>query len=378
MVNKKEIALPRRFGLRWRWGRAAEQLQRLLERPLVQFTIFGMFLAAVVATMTTGFDVRAQGLDEAMVGQVAPYDVKASHDFSYSQRDLTATQELREKISSSVPPVYDWQEGLGERLRDQVRQAFSDMRRELSQRIIAAEEAPATEDEAARRERSAPEESAKAEALRPSPEEILEAAPTALVVRLARELRSDHFQPFFPAQVRDSEFETLARQRFSPQLENTINALLSEVMSSLIVGDKAVLDRERERGVYLRRLRGDKVLIEYHVAELGARFVPIDATPALLREAAEDRLEDELTPAVRQAILGIVSEVVRPNTTYNAELTLEKRQTARGLSGRPLRERELPQGSGAGGEGAPGDGAPRQGLRDDVGGNHGDGQHARS
>src|SRR5690554_5763121 len=298
-----------------------KRLRKLFDNVLFQYGAFAIFVAAVVAIMSGGMETRDRSVGEDMIGQVAPVTVQATRDFPFVERDVAASERLRDEVSLAVPSVFDWQEGLGEQLREQVSTAFGAMRTSLSG---AARQ---------RLTRENPERLEELEASATTPalleRRLIETLSATERVRAAFEARIDHFENHLQVRIPEQDFEVLARQGFPVDAENAIAAVVAEVMSRWIVSNPRRIERERDNGVYLRRLRGEQFILEYHVTDLDGRFVGLEAIPRQVEEAARRDLIGMSSADLRQAVLTTASALVRPNTTYNEAKTLEKRRAAR-------------------------------------------------
>jgi hypothetical protein len=118
------------------------QLQRALAHPLAQFGLFLGFVIALVAILSGGFQTRDLRLDGSRVGRESPQDIKVSRTFIYTEQDSAATEATRDRVSASVPPVYDWQEGLGEQIGGDLERAFEQQRRAMANALLATSVTP--------------------------------------------------------------------------------------------------------------------------------------------------------------------------------------------------------------------------------------------
>ncbi len=297
------------------------RIQQLLDNVFVQFLAFGMLIAAIVAILIGGVDDGDRQIDEAMIGQVAPYTVEAHRDFSFAEKDIAASSELREEVAAAVPPVYDWQEQLVESVIDDIEEAFGSMRRELAEqaRSMLQEDDPELLQEIEEQTGDGTFER----------RELIETLSIRDRIRLAHELRDEHFDEVLDEQLSDQEFEAFAAAAFPADAEAALVAIVEEVMSELIVEQMDRLQRHGSDGIYLRRLHDDQSVIEYHVTDIEDRFIDLDDV--------DDRIDDATAtyavglPAgdLRDATSSTAAALITPNTTYNERQTLEKRQAAR-------------------------------------------------
>jgi hypothetical protein len=294
-------------------------VERLLENTFFQFVTFLIFIAALAAIITTGFDARGIVPDRDIIGEPAQYDIRATHDFTFTETDQDALQAKRAEAASAVPPVYDWQEGRGDELRDQITKAFEQMRTALAE---------------AGRDWLGTNQSATLERIKEETPEsmrqraLIDALPEDVRVSLAAELRADHFRTHLDGRLTDPNFEILAQFGFSATAENALSDILDQVLDRAIVANRDLPRIQTDRGVYLRRLQGDKLLIEYHVTNVDDRLVPMREVPSLVREAAPQSLSSIQADRYRSALISAAIALVQPNTQFNKAKTHEKRQAA--------------------------------------------------
>lgn len=302
-------------------GMRKKGITHLLDSVFVQFLAFAAFIASIVAILSAGIDDRDFILDRDRIGQVAPQTIEATRDFSYSEKDVVATNRAREEVSRTVPSAYDWQESLGDTIQSEIRQSFAAMREALSTeaRTKLEEEDPERLEQLERRS-SSPEFFRRT---------LIDTLNENQRASLAFELRSEHFDPLINARISEEDYDQLARAGFPASVEEALVSTIGEVMSHLIVANPRRFEDERENGIYLRRLRDEQLLIEYHVTDLDGRFVGLEGSSALVQEASQRHLVGIGGASLRNAILSVASSLIRPNTTYNQAQTLQKRQIAR-------------------------------------------------
>lgn len=158
---------------------------------------------------------------------------------------------------------------------------------------------------------------------------LIEALSTSQRINMARSLRDEHFRPHLHDRLAGANFEALARNGFSPTVENALADILSQVMSRAVVEDDQLPETDEDRGIYLRRFRGDNLLIEYHVTDLEQRLVPMRDVPSLVRELAPRALNSISDERLKSAVVSTAVSLVAPNTTYNQAKTHAKREAAR-------------------------------------------------
>lgn len=314
--------------------RRVDRLPEFTKRPLFQAVMFGIFVLCVVGVMTFGSGAEGR-VYEFQPGEVAPQDLMSSRDFIFTERDRETLDNEREIAARNVAHVYDWQEGLGEQIRERIRSAFGEMRTALANTIRAS----LAEDDPKRLEQL--EET--------TPPGQMDEALIGLVdqrqrVSLSRELRTDHFDTILGMTLRESDFDTFARAGFPSRVESALGIVVSDVMTKIIVPSRRILESGDEAGVFLRRLRDDKVNSEYRIGNVEAQVVALERVPALVEEVGAERLTAIGDRELRSAVVSTATVLVQPNTTYNAAETSRKREEAReAVEDKVLRE-EFRQG----------------------------------
>lgn len=303
-------------------GARESRLRRLSDNVFAQFITFGLFVAAMIAIMTAGFDVRGRKIDDSIIGQVAPFTIEATRDFTFSEIDVLASNRLREDVAQSVSSVYDWQESMADNLRDEIRKSFSGMRQAMAEEIRIELEAKSPE-----RFEELIAQSVQGSTI--AARILIDAVSPERRAQIAQNLRAEHFDSLGRARLSDQDFEAFARRGFPVDAENVLAAIVADAMSHLIVANVRRLEHEGDGGIYLRRLHDDKLLIEYHVTNLNDRFVGPDGIPRLIEEAARREMISVHGADLRQALTAAATLLIRPNTTFNEAQTLEKRKAAR-------------------------------------------------
>jgi cyclic-di-AMP phosphodiesterase PgpH len=310
-------------------------LRKVLDNVFMQFLAFAAFVGAIVAILTAGLDDRGQ-ITEDLVGQVAATSVEASRDFAFRESDEVATDRLRDELARTVPSVYDWQEGLGGVMEDQLREAFRTIRSALaeeSHRTLREQDPERLQWLENRVEDPADREQA-----------LLQALPEATRIQLAGELRTQAFDAMLDANISESDYRTFAANAFPPHAEEAVVAIVRDVMSNLIVANPQRIEQEREHGIYLRRLRDEQLLIEYHVTDLEGRFVGLDGVEPLIVDASRQQLIGVGGDQLRGAITSTAAALIRPNTSFNQAITRQKREIARDSVPEQVLSEEFRQG----------------------------------
>lgn len=291
-----------------------------MRHAALQFVAFALFIAALVTIVASGYDVRGVSLQESAIGEVATRNIKATRDFQFVEPDIEATAAARAEVADSVPPVFDWQEGMAAQVRERVARAFSAMRLALAER---ARDWLQVNNEAQF------ERILQATANHDSPQAWIEPIASDRLINWSHELRAEHFDAYLNAELSEATFEAFAVEGFSERAQGVVENVIGRVLSHMIVRDLGLLDRQHGQGIYLRRLRDDKLLIVDYITNVGEKFIPMTRTETLTQTAADQVLAGDRTRNFRRALISTVTALIRPNITYNEAKTIEKREAAR-------------------------------------------------
>lgn len=316
MAKTTKISLGERI-TRWLYEQR-EAVATQFEKPLYQFAAFAGFVGALAIVMTAGFDLRGRSPSDLVIGEVAPFDVKATRDFAYREVNAAETAAKREAAAEDVAPVYDWQTNVAQQRRDGVSRGFSAIRAAIAD-TIRTELATNSPDRLKALEASTPEFERT--------DALLELVPASQRVAIADSLREEVFDPNVDVRISDENFATFARFSFSAEAENALSSAVSEVMDSVIVPNRTVIDELRDTGVYLRQFRGSTALVEYRVRSVEEQFTPMEAVPNLVEQVVSEKMTGA-DPALREAVMGAGLAMITPNTMFAPEATVERRQRA--------------------------------------------------
>lgn len=307
---------------------------RVLRHPAFHFAAFLVFVAALVAILTAGFQADPPIPAGVRVGQPAPHDIEAERNFAY-----TAPSDAKPGRTDTAVPVFDWREDLADELQRNLGRAFSQMRAAMAERIEENQASENVESDPA--PGNTPPSSSTSAANRGTeslnnfdlPRAIRSVSPDRRVT-LARQLRRDHFSTHLTSTVPDTDFDTFARYGFPAAVESSLTALLRRVMSRVIVDGEEFARVDTNRGIYLRRLQGSEVLVEYHLTDLDERVLKLRNTPGVVRDLAPQIVGTLKHDSLRAATTSAAVSLVRPNTAYNPEVTRQMEyQTAEADAG---------------------------------------------
>lgn len=290
-------------------------LEDLANLPAFQVTAFILFVVLLVGIITGGFNTKQNSLDPSSTGRIATRDYKAAQDFTYIEKAPEATAARRQQAIAQLPPVYDWQEDLGEEIRDRIHHSFEDAREKLQQAL----EQQVLEPDPDLANSSPPT------LIQPVKQDLIADATPAQRIVLSKPFIEESFQNF-PITLNEQELEAIARTGFSAKAESTLNSLIHNAMSKLIAPNTRTIDENRERGIYLRRIRKDTVLIEYHILDVIDNFQGINAMRQSVKADAERQFNYMESAQLTSIFAQLTSQLIQANTHYNEELTLIRRK----------------------------------------------------
>ncbi len=255
--------------------------------------------------LTPGLVGQRIPYDDKSLGQIATVTVKASRD--YDIPDEETTNRKREDAMAQVRPVYDLDGTALLEVDSRIRDAFATMRAALVQGPGAA---PAGVD-AVPRPGATP-------GLRLSAEDM-ESLRGTLVAQLQ-------------TAVEPRDFETLAREGFSPEAEQAELDLVGRQMAvrpdvpRLLVSDREWLGTDRDLGIFVRPLPegtpGGEVVTDLEsIRDLAAARADVE------RSAMD--LPGGFSASVRRALARLARGALRPNLTYDSAETDRRREEAR-------------------------------------------------
>lgn len=244
------------------------------ERPGVRVRPLLWAIAYVVAT-TLCFSPTLSFRDgPAVPGMVAPRDIVAPRDLIVPDPDATARR--RAEVSAEVLPIYDFDAGAPARFESQLRESF--------------EKARATYARTRPRGRVTPE-----------------------------------LADAFALPIGDEALAALARQGFSPKLEDEFAVIGLDLYRGGVIDHRDLPPEARSRGITVRDTSSGR---ESRRRESGSVEFGNEA-----RSAIASRLADSpFTPRERAEVAAFLAATLRPNLVYDAPLTAERRaDAARGV-----------------------------------------------
>ncbi|MEW5909754.1 MAG: HDIG domain-containing metalloprotein [Thermodesulfobacteriota bacterium] len=232
------------------------------------------------------------------IGDVAPRDIKAVHDFLVE--DEKATETVRQKAMDQILTVYDRDKLMASRIIQQVKQAFKGIQIEIEQqkKSQAEKSGNKTQD--------------------PSSASTGKPALSDTGLRL-----KETFESKIGTSISDNTFRTLEKEAFSSDITLYIAAILNKIFESGIVINKEMLLREGDKGIQLRNMDSGE---EETVTQL-KQFHSHDQAKALVTITGETILKD-IPGSIKPAIVEICQKLIQPNITLNRHETEERRKKA--------------------------------------------------
>lgn len=221
------------------------------------------------------------------VGEVAQSDIKSPRDFRFV--DLISTEDKRHVSESNVPPVFDFDGEVYEKVVTKLYRGFRVMRKEI-------------------RPIHWPKSEWKRE------EVIKDFLPNK--VKFEKEVGNE---------ISDRHFEWLTENKFSARVENVISRALLKWSSKKIIDGQAVNFAPGEGAILVRVLEKGHALEEF--------VLTMDEVKDVKRTSEFDfigvRGTEDLNPRDQKTLLEIARHFLVPNLNYNQQESDLRRQKAR-------------------------------------------------
>lgn len=301
-IGGHEIPAPPRT----RWFEA-----RLMSRMLDAGVLLLVGLACAYL-LTPGLYTQRIPYGEESLGQFSEMVIKASRDFDIP--DEETTRRKRDEAREAVLPVYDYDLTVGESAINRVKVAFTLMRQaraEVEQRFEPIEPPePKGEKRPGSKRKEAPDP--------------LEAQREAAVAQAYQEKRGE-WQRRLEAQLDDATFQQFAAAHFSEEVERQAATLIARA-----IGHERLVAEYKDqllaggRAVTVRRRSGSQIVGERQLEDVSGIPDQSEVRGEVDRFLAD--LPEEWTPALRRAVVALVSRQVRANLRFNREETEERRR----------------------------------------------------
>jgi cyclic-di-AMP phosphodiesterase PgpH len=229
------------------------------------------------------------------LGDVADRDIKASRDFLVE--DVELTEKNRQEAVRAVLPVYDF-DPTGTDMAAKVKEAF-----ELGRAYLAK----SLELSYAYDSGSLASEKALADHL-----------------EAANSFKSRFFD-VLDLTYDETLIDVLMKNGFSPDAEESVIALLTDLFQTGVVGNKKMLMNQASKGIVLHDIHNRK---ETTVTEL-ERFQDVKSADDWIDNQAEALARKIRPKEMAQAVLDLGARLIRPNLTFNNRETALRKEQAR-------------------------------------------------
>ncbi|MFW6126951.1 MAG: HD family phosphohydrolase [Thermodesulfobacteriota bacterium] len=240
-------------------------------------------------------------LGQYKVGAIAQENIRAVGDFLVE--DVETTQKRQREILAALPPVFDLDEQVVQKLQTRLHRGLEYMRQvsqKTTQELIKAQQNQANKEN----------------------QENKRAVPQPGFAEIYPELleKKPEFEEILGAEIPTSTFLLLAKADFSPTVEALIVQVLEQVYQQGIVASRA-LDQLKPRRILLRRLNtGEEQVIQAPFSFLEAESLRKPMANHC-REIAGD-----FSPADRLLVCDIIQHLATPNISLNLAETRERQQ----------------------------------------------------
>ena len=234
------------------------------------------------------------------IGDVAPRDIKASHDFLIENKELT--EKDREKAMKDVLAVYDFDSSALD-VVPSIREAFAVGREQFGETPDVDHPNQNDQDRA---------------------EEVLPQGSEGY------ELSEERFFGILELDPDEKLFSRLAESGFPLNVEEAVVGLVTSVLERGIVANKTMLKTQMERGgIVLHEIYSKK---ESTVAD-AERFYDMAGAKGYIRSQARDLQEKIGSSDLAESTVRLAQLLIRPNLTYNQRET----ESRKGLAGEAVK-----------------------------------------
>jgi cyclic-di-AMP phosphodiesterase PgpH len=269
---------------------------------------------ALVATLTVLLLPRLQLQTRTFaVGDIAPADIKAHTDFLLE--DEVSAQKKRKEAEDRILPVYDFDLQAVDAIDRRLKRAMQTV--EAAYHVRPPELSGTLQD--TRSTALTPEEAARVKGL--------EGVQTAI----GRELivtspffseREQEFRRILGVEVSDDTLAMLRQLQYAPRVHQAIIQALAAAMQRGIVSNQELFVGHRGRGIVLRDVRSQELIITDTSSILGMNEGAAALTAAVL--SANSPYPPELQPVIAD----VAGRLLQPNLTFNKKETEERKKQA--------------------------------------------------
>lgn len=276
-------------------GNSADKVSGIPASKVAVWLLF--ILLTFVTTMLISYRV-AKLPAVYKVGKIAPYDIKADNDYTIVDKEATAKHKA--DALQNIKVIYIFDPFLGTGIAERVKAAFVEVRR-IFQEDIA----------------NLPVNKKKYTYSDLSETQLLE-------------LR-DAWDNIVGSNLTDKEWKLLIDTNFSQSVESKINSVIEEGMTYPIVANNDILEKEREKGIVVRKLPAagqDDNLDEeeWNDAQIDEALTVEDIQAGVIKGKYIPETVNIDDYESRIAIK-IASDLVRANMNFDAQSTESRRQS---------------------------------------------------
>ena len=233
------------------------------------------FVLLIAISLTLSFHVNFLP-GNIRIGRVAPKDIKA--DQNYEIVDENATRLNREEALKRVPPVYDFEPGIGQEIDEKIHQAFQEARRLV-------------------------EEGKESDVIGLNLLSILGLQPTA------------------------DQIQSLIKDKFSEDTESALRSVVSEAQSKKMVMSRDLIPSDHQVGIVLKNVEKESADNEVILKDFSGVKSIGEVQTELLEKAKKSNAAKNRGVSQRE-VLEIASRLIRPNLTFNSAETEKRRVSA--------------------------------------------------
>ena len=297
IVNRKSAKKPEKDSLLkggfFRFGREWSTPQRLKWILVITLSVT-ISILLFPGILTRPADYR--------IGDVAPRDIKASHDFLIENKELT--EKDREKAMKDVLAVYDFDSSALD-IVPSIREAFSAGREQFGDTSGVDHPNQNDADKPEKISRQGTEE---------------------------YELSKERFFGILDLAPDEKLYTRLVESGFPPEVEEAVIGLVTGVLERGIVANKTMLKTQMERGgIVLHEIYSKKESTATDVD----RFYDMAGAKSYIRSQARDLQEKIGSSDLADSAMRLAQLLIRPNLTYNQRET-ESRKGLAGESVKPV------------------------------------------
>ncbi len=233
------------------------------------------------------------------LGDVADRNIKAPKDFFIEDEKATETNRIR--ALEAVLTVYDHDVNLASKINKRVKEAFAHLRTFMEN------------------EKLKPGETSSQETDR-QPDNNIQ---TEQSIQNLIWGKKPEFEQKLGITVNIGAYKILVDERFSEEISNYINRILSEILGNGVVTNKELLLKDTEKGIILRAVESKKET----VAQSLKHIYGLDQAKTMVRIIGQPLLKDH-NYNLRNLVVDFVQQLIQPNITLNKSETEERKKKA--------------------------------------------------